>query len=79
MKARNLLPAVATLVFLAIAAPTDARASEGAAATHLELNTAVTRRVHEEGLNPDWFELTYTPDFVGHGGRRTFTHPTAWR
>lgn len=37
-------------------------------------NTAVARRVYEEGLSRGVFEVPYTDDFVGHGGARTFRH-----
>jgi steroid delta-isomerase-like uncharacterized protein len=30
--------------------------------------------VYEEGLNQGRFDVPYSADFVGHGGRRTFTH-----
>lgn len=40
----------------------------------LEHNKAQVRRVYEEGLSRGIFEVRYTEDFVGHGGRGTFTH-----
>ena len=42
-------------------------------ATQAERNKAIARRVYEEGLNQGRFDVPYTPDFVGHGGSRTFT------
>jgi steroid delta-isomerase-like uncharacterized protein len=40
----------------------------------LEHNKSLVRRVYEEGLNQGRFEVPYAPDFVGHGGSRTFSH-----
>lgn len=75
MKTCNiLLSAVATIVAIAGAIPCDATASDGVRTESLELNRAITRRVYEEGLNQGRFEVPYSADFVGHGGRRTFTH-----
>lgn len=75
MKTCNiLLSAVATIVALAGVIPCEATASDGVRAGSLELNKAITRKVYEEGLNQGRFEVPYTADFVGHGGRRTFTH-----
>lgn len=37
-------------------------------------NTAIARRVYEEGLSQGKFEVPYADNFVGHGGSRTFTH-----
>ena len=39
-----------------------------------ERNTAIARRVYEEGLSQGIFEVPYTADFVGHGRASTFTH-----
>jgi steroid delta-isomerase-like uncharacterized protein len=75
MKTCNLLlSAVATIVALMGVVPCEATASDGARVESLELNKSITRRVYEEGLNQGRFEVPYTDDFVGHGGRRTFTH-----
>lgn len=39
------------------------------------VNTAVARRIYEDGLSRGVFDVPYTKDFVGHGSRgRTFTH-----
>jgi steroid delta-isomerase-like uncharacterized protein len=54
--------------------PCEATASDGVRAATLELNKSITRRVYEEGLNQGRFEVPYSADFVGHGGRSTFTH-----
>jgi steroid delta-isomerase-like uncharacterized protein len=67
-----LLSGVATILTGAIA--WGANASGGVRAEPLELNKSVTRRVYEEGLNQGRFEVPYSADFVGHGGRATFTH-----
>ena len=38
-------------------------------------NTAVARRIYEDGLSKGVFNVGYTKDFIGHGSRgRTFTH-----
>jgi len=37
-------------------------------------NSDVARRVYEEGLSKGVFAVPYTSDFVGHGGKTTFTH-----
>lgn len=75
MKTSNiLLSAVAAIVVLAGLIPWRADASDGARADSLELNKSITRRVYEEGLNQGRFEVPYSEDFVGHGGRATFTH-----
>lgn len=75
MKAyKVLLSAVATIVTLTDVIPCEAIASDGVSVESLELNKSVTRRVYEEGLNQGRFEVPYSADFVGHGGRRTFTH-----
>lgn len=68
-----LLSAVATIVALAAPFTCRAESSENASAETLALNKAVTRRVYEEGLNQGRFEVPYRADFVGHGGRNTFT------
>ena len=70
----TLLSAVATMVALTGVIPCEATASDGVRAESLELNKSITRRVYEEGLNQGRFEVPYSADFVGHGGRRTFTH-----
>lgn len=69
-----LLSAVATIVALTGVTPCEANASDGARAEPQELNKSVTRRVYEEGLSQGRFEVPYSADFVGHGGRSTFTH-----
>ena len=70
-----LLSAVATLGALAGVIPCKgAAASGGVRAASVELNKSITRRVYEEGLNQGRFDVPYAADFVGHGGRRTFTH-----
>src|SRR5574339_35296 len=75
MKTYNLLlSAVTASVVLTGVVPCGANASDGVRAQSLELNKSVTRRVYEEGLNQGRFEVPYRADFVGHGGRRTFTH-----
>lgn len=37
-------------------------------------NTALARRVFEEGLNQGIFTVPYADDFVGHGAAGNFTH-----
>jgi len=75
MKALNLLlSAVATTALFTSVIPRDANASDGVGAESLELNKSITRRVYEEGLSQGRFEVPYSADFVGHGGRATFTH-----
>ena len=75
MKTCNLLlSAVAALAALAGVVPCGANASDGVRTDSLELNKAITRRVYEEGLSQGRFDVPYTTDFVGHGGRNTFTH-----
>ncbi len=75
MKTYNiLLSAVATIVALTGVMPCGANASDGVRAESVELNKSITRRVYEEGLNQGRFEVPYSADFVGHGGRTTFTH-----
>lgn len=69
-----LLSAVAFIGVLAGVDPWGVQASDGVRAESLELNKSVTRRVYEEGLNQGRFEVPYSADFVGHGGRATFTH-----
>ena len=71
---RILLSALATIASLACVAPCGASGPDGASAETLELNKSITRRVYEEGLNQGRFDVPYRDDFVGHGGRRTFTH-----
>ena len=70
----SLLSAVATMVALTGVIPCEATASDGVRAESLEVNKSITRRVYEEGLNQGRFEVPYSADFVGHGGRNTFTH-----
>lgn len=75
MKTCNfLLSAVATILALTGIIPCGANASDGVRAESLQLNKSVTRRVYEEGLNQGRFEVPYSANFVGHGGRATFTH-----
>ena len=75
MKTCNiLLSAMATIAALAGVIPCEATAAGGARAESVELNKSVTRRVYEEGLSQGRFEVPYSADFVGHGGRTTFTH-----
>ena len=69
-----LLSAVATIVAFAGATPCGANASDVIRAESIELNKSITRRVYEEGLNQGRFEVPYSADFVGHGGRSTFNH-----
>ena len=70
-----LLSAVATIVALTGVIPCEgATASDDGRAAPLELNKSITRRVYEEGLNQGRFDVPYDAGFVGHGGRRTFTH-----
>lgn len=71
---KTLLSALATIVAFTVPLPCFAAASENTAAETRELNKDVTRRVYEEGLNQGRFEVPYRADFVGHGGRNTFTH-----
>ena len=75
MKTCNiLLSVVATIGAVSGAIPCKATASDGVRAEALELNKSVTRKVYEEGLSQGRFEVPYRADFVGHGGRNTFTH-----
>jgi steroid delta-isomerase-like uncharacterized protein len=75
MNKRNmLLSAVATILVLLGGILPGASASDSARAESVELNKSVTRKVYEEGLSQGRFEVPYSPDFVGHGGRTTFTH-----
>ena len=75
MKTYNiLLSALATILALTGVIPCKATASDGVRAEALELNKSVTRKVYEEGLSQGRFEVPYRTDFVGHGGKRTFTH-----
>jgi steroid delta-isomerase-like uncharacterized protein len=69
-----LLSAVATMVAHTAVIPCEATASDVARAEPLEVNKSITRRVYEEGLNQGRFEVPYSEAFVGHGGRRDFTH-----
>jgi len=69
-----LLSLVTTFVALPCATPCGAHEPDGARAESLERNKAVTRRVYEEGLSQGRFEVPYSDNFVGHGGRATFTH-----
>lgn len=75
MKYRNiLLSLLATAATLAGVLPCGSKASEAPGPTVIEQNKMLVRRVYEEGLNQGRFEVPYAPDFVGHGGSRTFTH-----
>ena len=75
MKTFNiLLSAVATTVILTGVVPCETNAADSVRAESLELNKSITRRVYEEGLNQGRFDVPYRADFVGHGGRATFTH-----
>jgi steroid delta-isomerase-like uncharacterized protein len=75
MNKRNiLLSAVATIVVLSGGIVPEANASDSVRAESVEVNKSVTRRVYEEGLSQGRFEVPYSADFVGHGGRTTFTH-----
>jgi steroid delta-isomerase-like uncharacterized protein len=75
MQACNiLLSAVATIAVLAGVTPWEVNASDRVRADSLELNKSITRRVYEEGLSQGRFEVPYSEDFVGHGGKATFTH-----
>jgi len=69
-----LLSAMAALAALAGVVPCGATTVAGTRADSLELNKSITRKVYEEGLSQGRFEVPYTTDFVGHGGRNTFTH-----
>ncbi|QNP39503.1 ester cyclase [Lysobacter solisilvae (ex Woo and Kim 2020)] len=75
MKTSNiLLSAVTTIVGLICVVPCGATGSDGVRAESPELNKSITRRVYEEGLSQGRFEVPYSADFVGHGGKTTFTH-----
>lgn len=75
MKMRNIvLSTVATIAVLTGATALRVNASGNVRTDSLELNKSVTRRVYEEGLSQGRFEVPYSRDFVGHGGRSTFTH-----
>lgn len=75
MKSTNiLLSVVAAFAAVSGVAVCGANASGAAGAESLELNKHVTRRVYEEGLSQGRFEVPYTDNFIGHGGRQTFTH-----
>jgi predicted ester cyclase len=67
---------LAVLAASPIALPAAARddGPTAAAATEAERNKATARRVYEEAINQGRFEVPYTPDFIGHGGTRTFSH-----
>ena len=72
-----LLSAVVAAAAMVGVVPCGAHASGAARADSLEsldLNKVITRRVYEEGLNQGRFEVPYRADFVGHGGKSTFTH-----
>lgn len=71
---KPLLSVLATIVVLSAGLPCPAAATENAPAGGVEHNKSLARRVYEEGLNQGRFEVPYAPDFVGHGGARTFTH-----
>ena len=75
MSTRNiLLSAVATFVALSGVMACGANAAGDARPDTLERNKSITRRVYEEGLSQGRFEVPYSDNFVGHGGRATFTH-----
>ena len=75
MKTSNiLLSAAATIAVLTCVISSGADASAVVRAEPLELNKSITRKVYEEGLSQGRFEVPYTADFVGHGGKATFTH-----
>lgn len=75
MKHRNILSSIlAAAIALAGTLPCGATPGDGASPASLELNKSLARRVYEEGLNQGRFDVPYTDGFVGHGGRRTFTH-----
>ncbi|MBB6093955.1 steroid delta-isomerase-like uncharacterized protein [Povalibacter uvarum] len=75
MKTFNiLLSAAASIAILAGVISLGADASDRVRAESLETNKSITRRVYEEGLNQGRFEVPYSADFVGHGGKTTFTH-----
>ena len=75
MKTFNVpLSAAAAFVVLTGVIHWGAHASSGVRSEPLETNKSITRRVYEEGLNQGRFEVPYSADFVGHGGRSTFTH-----
>ncbi|MFO1207346.1 MAG: ester cyclase [Burkholderiales bacterium] len=71
-KYEMLLSAVATIATFTGVVPCNATASD--VAESVELNKSIARRVYEEGLNQGRFEVPYSADFVGHGGRSSFTH-----
>ena len=73
-KCSILLSAVATIVVLSGGILPGANAYDGVRAESVELNKSITRKVYEEGLSQGRFEVPYSADFVGHGGRTTFTH-----
>jgi predicted ester cyclase len=53
----------------------DTRVAQSApAGSQTERNKATARRVYEEAINQGRFDVPYTPGFVGHGGRGTFSH-----
>lgn len=75
MKFRKILMSTfATFLALTGVTPCGASTSEAADPAVIEQNKSLARRVYEEGLNQGRFDIPYTPDFVGHGGPRTFTH-----
>lgn len=77
MKVRIATVLGAPLMMLAVCfadAGSSAAATRSAVSDVLEHNKAQVRRVYEEGLGRGIFEVPYTADFVGHGGRTTFSH-----
>jgi steroid delta-isomerase-like uncharacterized protein len=75
-KEKQLMPWKSILVSLVISALLPAGCLAGDAQA---VNTAVARRVYEEGLSKGKFEVPYTESFVGHGGAGTFTHEDGLR
>lgn len=71
---QTLLSAFAAFVALTGVLPCGAATADGVHPSTPEQNKSLARRVYEEGLNQGRFDVPYTPDFVGHGGARTFTH-----
>lgn len=69
-----LLSALVAVVSISGVVPCGAKAADDHQAGTIEDNKSLVRRVYEEGLNQGRFEVPYAPDFVGHGGARTFTH-----
>ncbi|GAB3513901.1 hypothetical protein GCM10027400_22870 [Pseudoxanthomonas daejeonensis] len=75
MKIRNILMSAVTAFAAATGlVPCNAAVPDSVHAESLELHKSITRKVYEEGLNQGRFDVPYSEDFVGHGGRKTFTH-----